>query len=198
MKHVRLFAVLLAATLVVAACAKPPEEVIDQARQALRSAEGAGAATYAPESWNRAKQAEAALETELEAQGGRLALLRGYKKAAALAEELAAAATQAAAEATRKTADLRTELTGAMSELRSLLQTARNRLASIPTTVRIDRTGLRARLNAAAERIDQAQRSLDAGRFDEALSGSAEARESVRAVLRTIEAAAPSPPSRKR
>ena len=198
MKHVRLFAVLLVFFVALAACGKLPEAPIEQARQALQTADTAGAPKYAAEAWNRAKQAESALEAELEAQSGKFSLFRGYKKAAALAEELAAAAEQAGAEAARKTAALRTELAGAISELRSLLQTARGRLAAIPATVRLDRAALRARLNAAAERIDQAQRSLEAGSFDQALSDSGEARDGLRAVLRALEAAAPQPPSKKR
>jgi hypothetical protein len=198
MKSVRVFAVLLVAALALAACAKPPEAAIGQAREALKAAETAGAAKYAPEAWNRAKQSEAALDAELLGQSGKFALLRGYKKAAALAEELAASATQATADAVRKTGELRTELSGAISELRSLLQTARNRLASIPATARVDRAALRARLNGAADRIEQAQSALEGGRFDEALSGTADAREGLRGVLRTLEAAAPPPPSKKR
>ena len=198
MKHLRLFVLLLAGVLVLGACAKPPETEIGEAREALQNAESAGAPKYAPEAWRRAQQAEAELDAELVAQDGRFSLLRSYGKAKALAEELAEAAAQAAVEATRRTGELRTELTGAISELRSLLQAAHTRLATLPATVRVDRAGLRARLNAAADRIEQAQRALESGRFDDSLSETAEAREGLRGVLRTLEAAAPPPPARKR
>ena len=97
--------VLLVAVLAFAACAKPPEAAIGQAREALTAAETAGAPKYAPEAWNRAKQTEAALDAELLGQNGKFALLRGYKKAAGLAEELAAAAAQATGDAVRRTGD---------------------------------------------------------------------------------------------
>lgn len=198
MKRISLFTLGAAALLVVVSCAKPPESDIQQAREAVQVAQDAGAPTYATDSWNRTREAEDALEAELEAQGGKFSLFRSYRKAAELAQELAAAARQAGTEATRRTAEMRSDLTATIAELRGLLQTARNRLAAVPATVRLDRAGLQARLRSAAERIDRAQRDLEAGGFDAAMAATAEARESLRTVLRTIDTAVPPAPTRKR
>ena len=70
--------------------------------------------------------------------------------------------------------------------------------ASGRSASRLDVAALRARLGSAGERIDQAQRSLDAGRFDEAMARAGEARDAIRVVLRAMETAAPPAPSRKR
>jgi hypothetical protein len=198
MKRIFLLVLLIVAVLLVTACGKQPEAQIQESREAYRAAEEAGAPKYAPEAWNRASQTMEALDAELEAQSGKFSLFRSYRKAAGLAEQLATAAKEAGAETVRKTAELRNELSGTITELRSLLQSARTRLASLPRGAAVDAAALRARLSSAGERIDQAQRSLDAGRFDEAMARAGDAREGIRTVLRAVETAAPPAPSRKR
>jgi chromosome segregation ATPase len=198
MKRLAFIGLIVVVALLAAACGKPPEAQIQEARNALQVAEQAGAPKYAPEAWTRALESRQALDAELEAQNGKIGLFRNYNKVGKLADQLAQAAGEAASAATRKTAELRTELTGTISELRNLLQTTRSRLSALPRTARVDITALRGRLNAAGERIDQAQRSLDGSGYDEAMARASEARDMIRAVLRSIETASPQTPSKKR
>jgi hypothetical protein len=198
MKRIVFLVLLIVAVLLVTACGKPPETQIQESREAYRAAEEAGAPKYAAEAWNRARQAMEALDAELEAQNGKFSLFRSYRKAAELAEQLATAAKEAGAETTRRTSELRNELSGMIADLKSLLQTARTRLASLPRGAAVDAAALRARLSSAGERIDQAQRSLDAGRYDEAMARAGDARETIRTVLRAVDSAAPPAPSKKR
>jgi hypothetical protein len=184
--------------LVLAGCSQPPEETIDQARTALRAAEDAGAAQYAPDALRDARGARDQLDAELEAQSGKFFLFRNYRTAEDLAGQVIAAADRARSETESRKERLRAEVNAALADLGNLLQSARNQLAALPPTVGVNRTTLRSRLDAAEQQMSEAQNDRDAGRFDNAMASASRARENITSVLREIERVTPRAPSRKR
>jgi len=97
---------IMLASVVLAACAKPPAAEMDAAKTALTAAEGVEAATYAEAELNEANTAIAAAEAELATQQGKFALSRNYDKAKGLIAEATnkATAAQAAAVAGKEAA----------------------------------------------------------------------------------------------
>jgi hypothetical protein len=185
-------------TLLVISCAKLPEAEIDQAGTALAAAEAAGAQKYAPDAWNRAKQAMEMLNAELSAQGEKFRLLRNFKTAGTLAEEAVNFANQARAEADKKKAQLRADITKLIADVKNYLQSARTQLSGLPRTAALNTANLRSRLDAAEGLLEKAQSELAAERFDSAMASAGEARDSAVGVLRTIEQAVPRPAVKKR
>jgi len=198
MKRVVVVALSVVVTLLVISCAKPPEATIDQAGTALAAAEAAGAQTYAPDAWNRAKRAMERLNAELSAQDQKFRLLRNFNTAGALAEEAMNAANQAKAEADKKKAQLRGDITQMIADVKNSLQSARTQLSGLPRTAAVNIANLRSRLDAAEGLIAKAQSEMVAERFDSAMASAGAARDSVVGVLRAIEQAAPRPAVKKR
>jgi len=87
----------LCLTLGVAGCASPPAGDVKLARATLDKAIAAGAESFAAESLQAARQAQAALDAELKTQDGKW--FKSFDKAQNLAVEAQAAADKAAAEA---------------------------------------------------------------------------------------------------
>jgi len=84
--------------LSIASCSAPPSAEADAARQSLANASNAGAAKYAAVSLQQAEAAQAALDTELKAQEGKL--IKSYDRARELAVAAKTAADKATADAT--------------------------------------------------------------------------------------------------
>ena len=82
----------------LAGCGAPPTAEADAARQSMASASSAGAEKYAANSLKEAQAAQAALDTELKAQEGKL--IKSYDHARELAVAAKAAADKATTEAT--------------------------------------------------------------------------------------------------
>lgn len=198
MKRFSLLAFLVVVALVMAGCGKAPDARIEQAAAAFQAAEAAGAAEYAPEAWNRAKQAMDRMKAEVDAQGRRLGFLRNYGKAGALAEEAMRAAKQASEEADRRKEQLAGEITSLIADVRNMLQSAEARLAAIPRTRGLDPAALGSTLDTAGRQLVQAQADLDAGRLDNAMAVASQARDAIAQVFKEIERATGQPPSRKR
>jgi len=74
-------AALLAALMLTAACAKPPEETIQKAEQDVQAAREAEAETYAPEEFFVARQSMQAVHDETLVQSERFAIMRDYEEA---------------------------------------------------------------------------------------------------------------------
>lgn len=198
MKRFVVVALSVVVTLLVISCAKPPEAKIDQAGTALAAAEAAGAQKYAPDAWNRAKQAVERLNAELSAQDQKFRLLRNFNTAGTLAEEAMNAANQAKAEADKKKAQLRADITKMIADVKNSLQSARTQLSGLPRTAAVNTANLRSKLDAAEGLLDKAQSEMVAERFDSAMASAGGARDSVVGVLRAIEQAAPRPAVKKR
>ena len=193
------FLVVLAAVfaLVLNSCARPPEDQVQQANSALQGAESEGASQYAPEAWNRAKQASENLSKELQLQSSRFSLFRNFRKAGTLAEEARGAADRAGTEAVQKKAALRDDIAKAITELGSLLQSVRNKLTSVVGTPGLNAAALRSRLDSAGRGLDQARSELDSEGFENAATAAEAARGEITAVLRMIDQAV-QPASKKR
>lgn len=84
---------LLATTLFVTACAKPPQEEMTAAQAAIDQAKGAQAEIYASNTYRAAGDSLAAATAEIQAQASKFALFRKYDRAKAL---IAASQTTAA------------------------------------------------------------------------------------------------------
>ena len=198
MKRLIVFAFSIVVVLLATSCAKSPDAQIQQAGTALAAAEAAGAQKYAPDAWNRAKQAMERLNAELSAQDQKFRLLRNFKTAGTLAEEAMNAANQAKAEADKKKAQLRADITKMIADVKNSLQSARTQLSGLPRTATVNTANLRSRLDAAEGLLDKAQSEMVAERFDSAMASAGGARDSVVGVLRAIEQAAPRPAVKKR
>ncbi len=105
MRQIRILAVLSVA-LGLAACAKPPQAGVAEARAELEAAaKSPDVVTYAPDPLHAAQETLAALEEELAAQADRVFLVRRYEAAEQLALRLLAesrTAVKAAADAKRQ------------------------------------------------------------------------------------------------
>jgi len=83
----RLALITLLAAGFLAACQKPPQELIDGSNQALSAAESADAATYASAELEAAQAARRAADEELAVQNDKLGLFRSYEDAQKLLTE---------------------------------------------------------------------------------------------------------------
>jgi hypothetical protein len=98
-KNLFIGVILLVVAVIAVGCAKPPQQEIDGSKAALKAAEDAEAPKYAGPDWDKANQAQSAVNAELEAQQAKFALFRSYTKAKQLiadAQNAANAAKQAA------------------------------------------------------------------------------------------------------
>src|SRR5512136_3002775 len=107
MKKLSLLALLLVIATILVGCSKAPDAQVKQASDALQTAETAGAPQYAPEAWNRAKEAVDRMKAELQAQDRRLRLFRNYGKVRTLAEQAIKLSEQALADANSRKTQLR-------------------------------------------------------------------------------------------
>jgi len=115
----------------LSACAKAPQDAINQAKAALDAAATAEAATYAPQAWESAQQALNAATAEVEAQNAKFALTRSYKKASELLTTAQQAATAAQDEAASAKEQMRVAVEGAIATIEENLATADGLLESL-------------------------------------------------------------------
>jgi hypothetical protein len=94
-KNMSVGVMLLVVAVIAVGCAKPPQVEIDGAKAALSAAEQAEAPKYAQAEWDKANQAQSAVNAELEAQQAKFALFRSYTKAKQLIAEAQNAANAA-------------------------------------------------------------------------------------------------------
>jgi len=198
MRKPSLLALSIVMASIIVGCTKIPDAQLQLATNAQQAAEAAGAPQYAPEAWNRAKEATDRMKAELEAQGKRFGLFRNYGKVRTLAEQAARLSEQALAEANSKKTQLRGEVVALLAELEASLESARSQLARVPRSKGLDAASLRSSLNTAGRQLDQARSNLAAGALDSAMAVAAEARANITGVLKAIEKATGLPASRKR
>lgn len=198
MKRLTLLALLVVAALALVGCGKPPDALSTQATAALQAAEAAGAAQYAPDSWERAQQAMDQMKAAIAAQAKRFSLFRSYGKAKALATDALRLAQQALTDANAKKRQLGDEVTATISELTTLLESARSQVSRLPRLRGVDPAALRSQLNGAGRLIDQARTKLADDAFDSALETASRAREAIAKVLREVERVTGGSKSKKR
>jgi hypothetical protein len=179
------------AALALAACGSPPNESINTAEQAQETAEAAGAAEYAPEAYNAAVQAKAALDAEMTVQNERMALRRNYGRAEELATAYQTAAEQAATAAVEAKEQARQEATDLIAQTRSELDEVRSMLATAPVGkgTSADLAALRGDLETADTGLTEAETALTEERFLEARTKATTSRDLVAGVRSSIEMA---------
>jgi len=100
MKTARVAGLASVVLTLLASCAEPPHEAIDAARAALEAARrDPDVALYAPDALRAAEERLAALQAETAAQQRRMALLRNYDRASALAADAKQAGESARSQA---------------------------------------------------------------------------------------------------
>ena len=119
-KSFLVLAVVVTMSALFIGCAKPPQAELDAAQAALDAAKAVEADRYVAGVFNAAQDSLNAAKAEIEAQKGKFALTRSYKKAAALL----AAASQLAAEAKDKVAAKKEEVKTEAGKLLTDVQTA--------------------------------------------------------------------------
>ncbi|HET9235363.1 MAG TPA: hypothetical protein VFP10_14615 [Candidatus Eisenbacteria bacterium] len=118
--------------VLVASCAKAPQEQVEAARASLQSARDAEAGTYASGAMANAEQQMAALDEEMKAQDGKFALFRSYGKSKELAAAAQAAADSAKTAAQEGKARARDEATMAINDAKSTADSTATLLNSAP------------------------------------------------------------------
>lgn len=98
----RILGSLALAALLMAGCAKPPQEQIEAAEKAVKEAQLRGAATYSADEYAKLEGTLAALKKEVAEQEGRFALVRDYGKAEQLAASAKADGERVTADAAKK------------------------------------------------------------------------------------------------
>ena len=164
----RLPAWLLAALLVLPACAEPPNKEINQAQGALDTARAAGAEQYAPDEYRAAAAALNAANDAVTQRDYRLALNNALDSR----ERAQNAARQAAEERAR----VRGEVERSMAEIAAMLAQANGRIAAADK-LRIPRRTVRtaqqqlATINADVQKAGAAMKAEDYAAVQPALDG---------------------------
>ena len=149
------------------ACAKAPQAEIDAAKLALDDAQRAQAQDYASEAWTAAKDAEAKLQTELEAQKQSWAPLRSYQAAKQLAQHTKTEAERAAKEATEAKERTKLEVETMMAQARDAYAGAQEALSKAPRGkgTEADLASLKTDTASIEAQLQEMQQLYDAGDY---------------------------------
>lgn len=165
-RHVFLVPVLVL-TLGIAGCAQAPTNDVDAAKRALGEAEQASAVDYAPAAWSAAKDAEAKLDAELEAQKENWALLRSYSAAQQLARQVKSEAERATKEAAVAKGQARTDAEALMAQAREAHGRVQAALRTAPRGkgTEADLASLRSDTSSIDGTLQEMQQLFDAGDY---------------------------------
>lgn len=125
-----LMGVAMVLALGVSSCAKPPQVEMDAASASIEKAKQMEAAEYAPNELRAAQDSLAAAEAEVNAQKGKFALFRSYKKSKALYASADELGKQAEQNAVANKEQARKDAEAALAEAQQSIANARNLLAS--------------------------------------------------------------------
>lgn len=177
--------------LMMVGCAKPPEQAIAAAKQAITTATEAGAGEYASDSLKAAEEQQAALDAELKVQEEKFALFRSYKKAEDLANQVKAAGEKAAQDAATRKEQVKQEATALINEAKTQLATTKEALAKAPRGkgAAADLKMMENDLATAETSITEAETALTGERFNEAKSKAEAVKSSIANVQAQIDAA---------
>jgi hypothetical protein len=183
---------LIAGALVLAiGCAKPPQTEIDAAKAALGAAQSAEASVYAADAFAAAKSAVDKLDSEVAVQAKKGALSRKYDTAKTLAVTAKKAAEDAATAATTGKEQLKNQLAQKLPELADAIPAAQTLVKNALKVrgIKLDSKALNAELEAIKTLIADAKTSYDAGKYADADSKAAEAKQRHDAVQKLVLAA---------
>ena len=180
-----LLSVAVAAALVGAACADPPDKEIQQAQGAIDAARAAGADQYATEEFTAAQKALKRANDAVGQRDYRLALnhaLDARERAQNAAKESADRKTTARSEAERALLDGMTALNEAHTKLRAA-ETARAPAKVVVTARRV--------ITDAEDTVQKARAAFDRGDFLAAKQTVTEMTEPLKATTHDLETARP-------
>lgn len=177
--------------VLVAGCAKPPQQAIDGANASIESAKQAGAADYAPDSLRAVDDAKAALDAELKVQQDKFALFRSYKKTDELVNDLKMKADKAAADAKANMEQAKNDATAAIQNVTTALNDAKAALDKAPKGkgTAADIEAMKADLAAAEASLNDANTALTNGSYKDAKAKADAAQSTIQNVMSQIQAA---------
>jgi Domain of unknown function (DUF4398) len=187
-----LLSVAVAAALVGAACAEPPDKEIQQAQGAIDTARAAGADVYATGEFTAAQDALKRANDAVAQRDYRLALnnaLDARERAQNAAKEAADRKTTARSEAERALLDAMTALNEAHTKLRAA-ETARMPAKTL--------TAARRAVTDGEDTVQKARAAFDRGDFPAAKETLAGITERLKATAHDLETATPAVKSRRR
>jgi small-conductance mechanosensitive channel len=118
--------------VVLAGCAKEPVAEVQAAQEAIAQAQSAEASVYASPAFGEAQQKMTELHAELEAQKGKMGMMRKYERVSQLAAEVVATGAKAAEEAQATKQAAMDEAKQAVMDVREVLATATAELDQAP------------------------------------------------------------------
>lgn len=124
---------LVATTLFVTACAKPPQEELTAAQTALEQARTGEAEKYAADTFRAANDSLQAANTEIQAQASKFALFRKYDRAKALIAAAQATAAKAQQEAVVNKEAAKNAANEALTFATAAVDSAKTMLGKAPT-----------------------------------------------------------------
>lgn len=153
---------LVATTLFVTACAKPPQEELTAAQAALDQARAAQAETYAPETWRAANDSLQAANAEIQAQASKFALFRKYDRANNLITASQSAAAKASQDAVVNKEAARNAANEALTMAVAMVDSAKVMLDKAPVGKdnRADVEMMKADLTGAETNLEQVRTAI--------------------------------------
>jgi len=163
MKIAHVLGPVVAVTLLLGGCAKPPTEQISAAEKAVLEAQQSGAAIYVAQEYAKLEGALAALKSEVNEQDGKFALLRDYGKAEQIASSTKADAERIKAEAIKKKEEAKAGALQANQVAQEAVKTTLELVAKAPVgkdraaveAIKNDVEALKASLNQVQLAIDK-------------------------------------------
>jgi hypothetical protein len=191
MKIARYVLIAAAALVLAVGCAKVPQAAVDAAKAALAGAEKAEASVYAADAFAAAKSAVAKLEAEIAAQAKKGALSRKYDTATSLAAAAKKAADDAMAAAVSGKEQIKNQLTQELPALADAIPAAQDMVKNAlkVRNVKLDSKALTAELDSIKTLIADAKSAFDSGKFADAGSKAAEAKQRLDAGQKLVQAA---------
>ena len=176
--------------LLTVGCAKPPQDSINAATQALDAAKTL-ASEYAPDSLRAAEDAKAALDAELKAQEGKFALFRSYKHTEELVNDLKAKSEKAAADGKAGQEQAKNDATTAITDATTAVNDAKAQLEKAPKGkgTAADLEAMKADLTAAESTINEANAAMSSEKYKDAKAKAEAAKASAANVVSQIQAA---------
>jgi hypothetical protein len=118
--------------VLLAGCAKAPQELVDTAKAALDAAKAVEADRYVADQFNAAQDSLNAAMAEIEAQGSKFALTRNYGRATKLLEATVATANSAKDAAAAAKEQVRVEAQDLMTQAQAAVEEAKGLMAKAP------------------------------------------------------------------
>ena len=186
----RLFAALslVMMLILVASCAKAPQDQVESARASLKAAQDAEAGTYAKDAMANAEQQMAALDEEMKAQQGKFALFRSYGKTKEMAAAAQAAADSAKNAAQEGKARARDEASMAINDAKAIADSTQTMLDHAPVGKgsMTDIQAMKQDMATIKMNLSEADSAFAAEQYNEAKAKADAARSSAQSIQQSI------------